>query len=81
VLTKDDIHTLADVVIADPTQIDLLLESCVIQGYVAFDAVQAKERNYCNQHPTDQFLPLAIEVFDCLHKHVDVFFHDYANAI
>jgi hypothetical protein len=24
---------------------------------------------------------LKIEVFSCLHKHVDVFLHDYANAI
>jgi hypothetical protein len=42
---------------------------------------QAKERSYCNQHPTDQFLPLKIGIFDCLHKHVDVFLHDCANAI
>jgi hypothetical protein len=31
--------------------------------------------------PTDQFLPIAIEVFGCLHKHVDVFLHDCAIAI
>jgi hypothetical protein len=29
----------------------------------------------------DKFLPLTIEVFGCLHKHVDVFLHVYANAI
>jgi hypothetical protein len=45
------------------------------------DVVQAKERNYCNQHPIDQFLPLTIEVFDCLHKHADVFLHECVNAI
>jgi len=34
------------------------------------------------QHtPTNQFLPLAIEVFGCLHKHVNVFLHNCANAI
>jgi len=38
-------------------------------------------RSYPNRHPTNQFLPLAIEVFGYLHKHVDVFLHDYANAI
>jgi hypothetical protein len=31
--------------------------------------------------PTDQFLPLTIEVFSCLHKHGNVFLYDYANAI
>jgi hypothetical protein len=29
----------------------------------------------------DQFLPLTIEIFGCLHKHVNVLFHDCANAI
>jgi len=55
--------------------------SCIIQGFVASDATQANERSYCNQHPTNQFLPLAIEVLGCLHKHIDVFLHDYANTI
>jgi hypothetical protein len=45
------------------------------------DVAQAKERSYHNRHPTDQFLSLAIEVFGCLHKHADVFLHDYANVI
>jgi hypothetical protein len=32
----------------------------------------AKERSFCNQHLVDQFFPLAIEVFNCLHKHANV---------
>jgi hypothetical protein len=62
-------------------QANLLPRSYATQGFVTFDAILAKERNYRNQNPTDQFLPLAIEVFDCLHKHVDMFLHDCANAI
>ncbi len=81
VFTKDGIHTLVDIVIADPTWAYLLPRSCAIQGFARSNAAQAKERNYHNQHPTNQFLPLAIEVFGCLHKHVDVFLHDCANAI
>jgi hypothetical protein len=27
------------------------------------------------------FLPLTIEVFDCLHKHANMFLHDCVNAI
>ncbi len=80
-LTKDGIHTLINVVIANPTQTDLFPQSCATQGFAIFDAAQTKERSYCNQHSTDQFLPLAIEVFGCLQKHVDVFLHNYANAI
>jgi hypothetical protein len=72
VFNKDGIRTLTNVVIVDPMRANLLFQSCVIQ---------AKEKNYRNWHPTNQFLPLAIEVFDCLDKHVNVFLHDYANAI
>ncbi len=61
VFTKDGICTLTNIVIVDPTQIDLLPWSYAIQGFVTFDATQAKERIYYNQHPIDQFLPLAIE--------------------
>jgi len=42
---------------------------------------QTKEWSYFDQHPAHQFLPLAIEVSGCLHKNVDVFLHDCANAI
>jgi hypothetical protein len=42
---------------------------------------QAKETNYFNQHPTDQFFPLAIEIFGRLHKQADVFLDNCANAI
>jgi hypothetical protein len=79
--TKDDICTLADVVILDPMQANLLPRSCATQGFVAFDVVQSKERSHYNRHPIEQFLPLTIEVFGCLHKQANVFLHDYANAI
>jgi len=60
---------------------NLLPQSCATQGFVTFDTTQTKERSYHNQRPTNQFFPLAIEVFGYLHKHVDVFLHDYINAI
>jgi hypothetical protein len=60
---------------------DLLPWSCATQGFDASDTIQAKEMSFRNQHPTDQFLPLAIEVFGCPHKQADVFLHNYANAI
>jgi hypothetical protein len=81
VLTKDDICTLTNIVIVDPTWVDLLFRSCTTQRFVALDAPQAKEKSYYNWHPTDQFFPLTIEVFGCLHKHVDVFLNECANAI
>jgi len=81
VLIKDGIHTLANDVIDDPTRAYLPPQSCTTQEFATFNVAQAKERGYHNQHPTNQFLPLAIEVFGCLHKHVDLFLHNYANAI
>jgi hypothetical protein len=59
----------------------LLPQCCMIQGFVASNVTQAKEMNYHNWHPANQFLPLTIEVFGCFHKRVYVFLHDYANAI
>jgi hypothetical protein len=81
VITKDDIRTLADVIIVDPTRVNLLHRSCVTQGFVASHTTQAKEKNYHNWHLTNQYLPLAIETFGCLHKHTNVFLHNCANAI
>ncbi len=79
--TKDGIRNLANIVTIDPIRTCLLPQFCATQGFATFDIVQVKERSYHNQHPIDQFLPFTIEVFCCLHKHVDVFLHDYANAI
>jgi len=81
VLTKDGIHTLIDVVIVDPTQADLLHQSYTTQRFVAFEAVQAKEKSYHDRHPNSQFLLLAIEVFGCPNKPANVFLHDCANAM
>jgi hypothetical protein len=68
VLTKDDICTLVDVVIVDPTWTNLFPWSHTTQGFVASNVAQAKERSYHNRHPIDQFLPLVVEIFGCLHK-------------
>ncbi len=81
VFTKNGICTLTNIVIVDPMRANLIPLFCTIQGLATFDTIRAKERNYCNRHPINQFLPLAIEIFGCLHKHADVFLHDCANAI
>jgi len=81
VFTKDDIRTLANVVIINPTWVNLFPWSYATQGFVALDVVQVKERNYRNWHPINQFLPWAIEIFGCLHEHADLFLHDCANVI
>jgi len=40
-----------------------------------------QRKELLKQYPIDQFLLLAIEVFGCLHKQVNVFLHNCANAI
>ncbi len=79
--TKHGIHTLVNVAIVNLTRANWLPRSCATQGFVASDAVQAKEQSYCDQHPTNQFLPLVVQVFGCLHEQVDVFLHNCANTI
>ncbi len=49
--------------------------SCATQGFVT------SEQNYCNWHLTNQFLPLILEVFGCLHKQVDVVLHNCAHIV
>jgi hypothetical protein len=67
-LITNGICTIDEVVIADPTRVDLFLQFCTTQRFATCDAIQIKERSYHNQHPTDKFLLLTIEVFECLHK-------------
>jgi hypothetical protein len=81
VLTKDGICTLANIIIINPMRTDLLPQSCAIQGFTTSYVTQTKEKSYCNRHPTDQFLPLTIEIFGYLHKYANVFLQDCANAI
>jgi hypothetical protein len=46
VLTKDEICTLVDVVITDPTQADLFHQSHTTRKFVASEITKAKEKNY-----------------------------------
>ncbi len=50
-LTKDDIHTLVDIIIIDPMWANLLPQTCETQRFVAFDAAQAKKKSYMTNTP------------------------------
>ncbi len=54
---------------------DLLPRFCVIQRFVAFNAVQAKERSYRNQHPTEQFLLLTIYIYMVAYTNMSMCFY------
>jgi hypothetical protein len=48
VVTKDGICIVTNVVIVDPTQMNLFFQSCTTERFIALDAIQVKEKNYCN---------------------------------
>jgi hypothetical protein len=50
------------------TQCEHIYFPDLAQGFVISNVAQAKKRNYHDWHPINEFLPLAIEVFGCLHK-------------
>jgi hypothetical protein len=80
--TKDENFTLADVVITNPTwSIFIFFDFAQFKDLVTFDVAQAKEKSYRNHHQVDQLLLLAIEIFGCLHKQVDVEKHDCVDPI
>jgi hypothetical protein len=64
----DGICTLANVVIADPTQVDLVSHATPSSRVAMTVTIQTKEGLYYDQHPKDMFFPLAIEVFGCIHQ-------------
>jgi hypothetical protein len=56
-------------IIVDPTLANLVLVlwANLFHGVVITIVVQSKDGHYCDRYPMDQFLPLAIKVFGCLH--------------
>jgi hypothetical protein len=80
-LTKNGVYTLTNIVIVNQTCVNLLLQFCTTQRFVTSDVAQAKEMSYHDRHPTNQFFPLAIEIFGCLQKCVNMFLHNCANAM
>jgi hypothetical protein len=67
-LLIDGICTLANVVIINPTQVDLVSQTTSFHRVVTKMVTQAKEGFYHNQNPINTFFPLAIKVFGCIHQ-------------
>ncbi len=60
ILLVNGIHTLANVVIVNPTQADLVSLAALSHGVVVTLAIHVKEGFYHNYYPTDVFFLLAI---------------------
>ncbi len=80
-LLVNGIRTLFDVVIVNATRAKLVFRVVSSREMAMMVAIQAKKRLYHNQHPTNTFLPLAIEVFEWLYQQANNFFHQCASMV
>jgi hypothetical protein len=80
VITRDNFCTLANVVIADLTHIDLVQHALMMAAHVATIAIQYKAQSYTKRAPRDDFIPLAIETYSCFHPHFDSFLTSCVHA-
>jgi hypothetical protein len=65
VLTVDDICILANIISINPTHATLVLQVVFFQGVAG---AQAKVVSYRDQHFKDDFIPLIVKIFGCLHQ-------------
>jgi hypothetical protein len=63
VLSIDGVCKLANVVIFNPTQVDLVSHVVIYCGVIVIVATQVKNEFYHNQFMTNMLLPLVVEVF------------------
>ncbi len=71
------IFTLTKIVIVDPTQVNLIPDLAQFKDLPPLMRFKAKKKTIT----TDTPLIIAIKVFGCLYKHVNVFLHNCAKAI
>jgi hypothetical protein len=62
-ITKNIFQTLMDVVIANPTCIDMLQRTLTTTIYAVMMVAQENTRSYVEQTLGDDFIPLAIETY------------------
>ncbi len=58
---------LANIIIVDFTQINMVLRGTLSHGVLVTIVVQMKDDLYYNQFLLDMFLLLIVKVFECLH--------------
>ncbi len=66
-LSVNGVYILADVIIVDPTRVELVSQVTFSCGVVAIVVVWAKDGLYCNLFLMDMFFLVVIKVFECLH--------------
>jgi len=74
VITRNNFRTLADVVIVDSTHPNLVQCASTTTMHVATIVAQNRAWSYIEQVLEDDFIPIAIETYGCLHLCFDSFF-------
>jgi hypothetical protein len=64
---------MVDVVIGDPTQVNLVLKVSILKGIATIIMAYATDEIYYDQHLHDMFSPLFVEVFGFLHQYANDF--------
>ncbi len=72
-IVDDGTHTMINVIIVNSTYVNFFSQVTFFRKMVTMIATQAKIVSYCDQHLEDDFIPLAIKMFGCLHQQVDNF--------
>jgi hypothetical protein len=80
-ITKYDFRTLMDVIIVDPTCINMVQRTSTIITHLAMMATKKKTRSYAKRALGDDFIPLVIETYVCFHYRFDSFLTTCAHTI
>ncbi len=80
VITRNNFQTLANIIIINLTCTNLAQRASMMTAHVIIVATQDKAQSYTPQVPGDDFIPLAIETYDCLHPRFDSFFTSCLHA-
>ncbi len=62
-----------DIVVVDSTRIDMVQQALMTTTHAMMIVVQEKTWSYTEWAPSDDFIPLAIETYGCLHFRFDSF--------
>jgi hypothetical protein len=80
VITINDFQTLANVVITGPTCTNWVQHTLMTTTHATTIAAQNWAQSYIKRMPRDDFIPLAIMTYSCLHPHFDSFFTSCVHA-
>jgi hypothetical protein len=80
VITRNSFQTLANIVIVNLTHIDLVQCALTMIVHAIIVVAQDKAQSYIERTLGNDFIPLAIETYGCLHPHFDSFLTSYVHA-